>query len=291
MESGVKINWKAYCIEAWALGMFMISATSFVILFEHPVFHINTLIASAMLRRMCIGAAMGITAILLIYSKWGKRSGAHMNPAVTLANYHLKRISLTDTAGYILFQVLGASAAMLLLTFFLQNYLSHPSVNYIVTEPGKSGVAVAAIAEFLMSFIMFLMVMIVSNSRFAKYTGWLAGALVFIFISVEAPFSGMSINPARSFGSAIAAGSWNSFWLYIISPVAGMQLSAFLFRNFYFSIFGQCKTMKCFMSGQQFSNRVYHVYSWSRKNEKGETVIVYAPKVEDKPAKVVSIQL
>jgi aquaporin Z len=289
MQSATKIKWKSYLIEAWALGMFMISASSIVVLFEHPAFHANTLLSSATVRRMCIGAAMGITAILLIYSKWGKQSGAHMNPAVTLANYRLKRISLNDAAGYILFQLIGASVAMLLLKYFFQNYLSHPSVNYIVTEPGKPGIAVAAIAEFIMSFIMFLMVMIISNSRFMKYTGCFAGMLVFVFISFEAPLSGMSINPARSFGSAIAAGRWGSLWLYIVSPIAGMQLAAFLFRNFYFSIFGQCKTMKCFMSGQQFSNSVYHVYSWSQKNEKGETLTVYAPKAEDKPAKAASI--
>jgi aquaporin Z len=290
MQVAIKINLKSYLIEAWALGMFMISASSFVILFEHPAFHINTSIPSPMVRRMCIGAAMGITAILLIYSKWGKQSGTHMNPAVTLANYRLKRISLNDAAGYILFQLIGASAAMLLLKYFFQDYLSHPLVNYIVTKPGKPGIAVAAIAEFIMSFSMFLMVMIISNSRFMKYTGYFAGLLVFIFISFEAPLSGMSINPARSFGSAIAAGRWGSFWLYIISPIAGMQFAAFLFRNFYFSIFGQCKTMKCFMSGQQFSNKVYHVYSWSEKNKRGETVTVYAPKKEEKPARVVSIQ-
>lgn len=290
MEAAAQINWKSYFIEAWALGMFMISASGFVILFEHPAFHVNTLITSAIVRRMCIGAAMGITAILLIYSKWGKQSGAHMNPAVTIANYSLKRISLNDAVGYIFFQIAGASAAMLLLSYFFKNYLSHPSVNYIVTQPGKAGILVATIAEFLMSFIMFLIVMIVSNSRFAKYTGYFAGALVFIFISVEAPLSGMSINTARSFGSAIAAGSWDSFWLYIISPVAGMQLSAFLFRKFYFNLFGQCRTMKCFMSGQQFSNKVYHVYSWTQKNEMGKNEKIYAPKVQDKPANIISIQ-
>jgi aquaporin Z len=289
MQPAIKINWKSYFIEAWALGMFMISASSFVILFEHPVFHINTLIPSAIVRRMCIGAAMGITAILLIYSKWGKQSGAHMNPAVTLANYRLKRISFNDAAGYIFFQVIGASAAMLLLKFFFQSYLAHPSVNYIVTQPGKPGILVAAMAEFLMSFLIFLTVMIVSNSRFMKYTGWFAGALVFIFISLEAPLSGMSINPARTFGSAIAAGSWGSFWLYLIWPIAGMQLAAFLFRNFYFSKFGQCKTMRCFMSGKQFSNTVYHVYSWSQKNENGDTVKIYSSKKENTAANIISI--
>jgi aquaporin Z len=283
------ISWKSYLIEAWALGMFMISATFFVVLFEHPAFYLNILIPSSTIRRMCIGFAMGITAILLIYSKWGKYSGAHMNPAVTLANYRLKRISLTDAVGYIFFQLAGASFAMVLLRSYFQMYLVYPSVNYIVTQPGKTGVAAAAIAEFLISFTMFLSVMILSNSRYAKYTGYFAGVLLFIFISVEAPLSGMSINPARSFASAIVAGSWDSFWLYIVAPVAGMQFSAYLYRKFYFSIHGQCRTMKCFMSGQQFNNSVYHVYSWSRKNESGETVRMHSLKRKDPAASVISV--
>ncbi len=274
-------NWKIYFIEAWALGMFMISASLFVVLFEHPNFYINTIIPNVTVRRMCIGAAMGLTAVLLIYSNWGKHSGAHMNPAVTLANYFLNRISLRDAAGYIFFQAMGASIAMLILKYFFQNYLADTSVNYIVTQPGKAGVAVAAIAEFIMSVLIFLTIMIVSNSRLEKYTGYFAGALVFIFISVEAPLSGMSINPARSLGSAVAAGNWGSFWLYIISPVAGMLLSAYLFRSWYFYKKGECKTMNCFMNGQQFSNKAYHVYSWFQKNEKGKAVKVYAQ--ESKP--------
>ena len=278
MESVNKLNWKSYFIEAWALGMFMVSASLFVVLFEHPDFYINTIIPNATVRRMCIGAAMGLTAVFLIYSNWGKHSGAHMNPAVTLANYVLNRISLRDAAGYILFQAIGASIAMLFLKYFFQNYLSDTSVNYIVTQPGKAGVAVAAMAEFIMSFLIFLTIMIVSNSRLEKYAGHFAGALVFIFITVEAPLSGMSINPARSLGSAVAAGNWGSFWLYIISPVAGMLISAYIFRSWYFNKKGECKTMNCFMNGQQFNNRAYHVYSWFQKNEKGNAVKVYAKK-------------
>jgi aquaporin Z len=275
MNSARIINWKSYFIEAWALGMFMISASLFVIIFEHPAFHINTIISDGSIRRMCIGAAMGITAILLIYSKWGKHSGAHMNPAVTLANYFLNRISLTDTIGYILAQIFGATMAMLLLKYFFPNYLSHPSVNYIVTQPGNSGIAIAAVAEFLMSFIIFLVVMIVSNSRFMKHTGWFAGALVFIFISVEAPLSGMSINPARSFGPAFVSGNWNAFWIYIIAPIVGMQFAAYIFRSWYFIKKGECKSFHCFMSGNKHSNSTYHVFQWRQKNQNGKVVKMY----------------
>lgn len=275
MKATEDMNWKSYLIEAWALGMFMISASLFVILFEHPAFHINTIIPDASVRRMLIGAAMGLTAVFLIYSKWGKHSGAHINPAVTLANYRLNRISLPDTIGYIIAQLAGAAIAMFLLNLFFHAYLAHPAVNYIVTAPGKLGIWPAALAEFLLAFIMFLVVLMVSNSKLAALTGWFAGLLVFIFITIEAPISGMSINPARSFGAAFVAGNYQSFWLYILAPVAGMQLAAYLFRSWYFQKNGECKTLKCFMSGKKHSNTTYHVFKWSQKNETTHEVKVH----------------
>ncbi len=267
MQGTAELKWKSYFIEAWALGMFMISASLFVIVFEHPDFYLNKMIPNGFIRRMCIGAAMGLTAVGLIYSKWGKHSGAHLNPAVTLANYQLNRISLQDTIGYIIAQFSGALVGILLLDIFFHLYMAHPSVNYIVTIPGQYGLQAAAFAEFLLAFILFLVVLIVSNSKLAGITGWLAGLMVFIFITFEAPISGMSINPARSFGPAFVSGIYRSFWIYIVAPVAGMQFAAYLFRSWYFSKNGECKSMKCFMSGKQHSSDTYHVFKWFQKNK------------------------
>ena len=87
MIQAVQQHWRTYLIEAWALGMFMISAVFFTNLLENKNFLIDTPIALAWLRRLLMGIAMGSTAILIIYSPWGKRSGAHMNPAVTLSKW------------------------------------------------------------------------------------------------------------------------------------------------------------------------------------------------------------
>ena len=122
MIKSFKANWKLFIIEAWALGMFMISACVCTILIEHPDFHIATSIALPFWRRLLIGIAMGSTAILLIYSKWGKQSGAHMNPAVTLAHLHLNRIKLTDAIWYILAQVIGASCCVAFVNFLFPNH-------------------------------------------------------------------------------------------------------------------------------------------------------------------------
>jgi aquaporin Z len=259
-------NWKAYLIEAWALGMFMACACTVVILLEHPRFGLLNRI-SPFGRRLAIGVAMGATAILLIYSRWGKTSGAHMNPAVTLAYYQLDRISAADTVGYIVAQVIGASLFVLLFKLFFFPYISAPQVNYVVTMPGKPGIAAAFAAEFGLSALLFAAVLAVSNSRWAKYTGYVAGLLVCCFITVEAPLSGMSINPARTLGSAVAAHNYTACWLYLTAPVLGMQAAAFGYRRWYFARKGECKSMHCFMSGDKHHNKVYHVYKWFEKNE------------------------
>src|SRR6185436_13047471 len=91
-------HWPEYLIEAWALGMFMISAACVTALLEHPASPVHQVIPNAFARRALIGLAMGLTAIALIYSPWGQRSGAHMNPATTLTFLRLGKITLWDTA-------------------------------------------------------------------------------------------------------------------------------------------------------------------------------------------------
>src|SRR5579863_10242230 len=97
-------HWPEYVIEALALGTLMISACLVTSALEYPGSPVHSLLTNPDLRRAIIGIAMGLTAIALIYSPWGKRSGAHMNPAVTLSFLRLGKIAPTDAAFYIFAQ-------------------------------------------------------------------------------------------------------------------------------------------------------------------------------------------
>ena len=100
-------------------------------------------------------------------------------------------------------------------------------MNYAVTRPGLFGVGGAFVAEVLISLGLMTVVLIVSNmARLASRTGLCAGALVAIYITVEAPLSGMSMNPARSLASAVPAAFWMALWVYFTAPVLGMLLAA-----------------------------------------------------------------
>src|SRR5215469_9603463 len=93
-------HWPEYLIEAAGVGLFMVSACSFTILLEHPASAIRQMLASAFVRRLLVGIAMGATAIALIYSPWGKQSGAHLNPSVTLTFFRLGKIEPWDACFY-----------------------------------------------------------------------------------------------------------------------------------------------------------------------------------------------
>jgi aquaporin Z len=227
-------HWPEYLIEAAALGLFMLSASAFVALLEHPASPVRQALADPTLRRFLIGLAMGLTAIAIIYSPWGKRSGAHINPAVTLTFARLHKIERWDAVFYIAAQFIGAALGMAIALLTLSSaVVAHPAVNYVETLPGGAGPGAAFLAEAAISCGLMLMVLIVSNKHeLNRYTGLLAGALVATYITIEAPISGMSMNPARSFGSALAAQDWQALWIYFTAPPLGMLLAAQLYLHF-----------------------------------------------------------
>src|SRR5437870_1664697 len=112
--SAASSHWPEYLIEAACLGLFMVSACSFTVLLQHPGSILRQMVPSAFLRRLFTGLAMGLTAIALIYSPWGKQSGAHLNPSVTLTFLRLGKVEPWDAWFYIVAQFLGGTLGVLL---------------------------------------------------------------------------------------------------------------------------------------------------------------------------------
>ncbi len=163
-------------------------------------------------------------------------------------------------------QVVGGSLAIALLNLFIPSYMAHPSVNFVATVPGVTGVWVALACEFAMAFGMLTMVLALSNSRrLAPYTGYFVGVVVALYITVEAPFSGMSINPARTISSALSANQWPGWWLYFAGPIGGMWLAGWLYRQNYRRQHGECKTMAMHLSGHKNGCETYEVLWWSEE--------------------------
>jgi aquaporin Z len=224
-------NWPEYWREAAGLGIFMLSASCFGTLLELPNSPVRQAVPDAFTRRGLMGLAMAFTAAALIYSPWGRQSGAHYNPAVTLTFYRLGKVAPRDLAGYVAAQFVGGILGTLAAWFFLGDWLANRAVNFVATVPGMYGIAVAFTAEVFITMILMVVVLSVSNSaRFARFTGVCAAVCVALFITFEAPLSGMSLNPARSFASAFVAGEWTALWIYFVAPPIGMLLAVELYR-------------------------------------------------------------
>jgi len=177
---------------------------------------------------------MGLTAIAIIYSPWGKQSGAHINPSTTLTFFRLGKVHGWDAIFYICAQFIGSAFGVAVVAALIPTLVSHPAVRYVVTVPGSTGIPAAFAAEIAISFLLMTIVLSVSNSsRLSSYTGLFAGLMVATYITLEAPFSGMSMNPARTFGSAISANVWTALWIYFTAPPIGMLAAAelYLWRN------------------------------------------------------------
>jgi aquaporin Z len=232
--TAIRRHWPEYLMEAAELGTFMICACLVTALLYHPDSPVRGALPDQMVRRMFAGIAMGLTAVSIFYSRWGKRSGAHLNPSVTLTFFILGKIHAWDALFYVAAQFAGGIAGVLLATRLIGSRISHPAVNYAVTTPGPSGDWAAFAAELLISFLMMSTVLTVSNRKsIAHLTPLFAGTLVATFIFLEAPLSGMSMNPARTLGSAFPAMVWTSLWIYFTAPPIGMLLASRAYLMWY----------------------------------------------------------
>jgi aquaporin Z len=233
MTTALRKHLPEYLIEAWGLGIFMMAASIVSTVMLSPSSFIYQAIPNPFFQRVLIGIMMGLTAIAIVYSPWGKQSGAHINPSVTLTFFRLGKVSPWDTFFYIIFQFVGGLIGVQLAAMILGNIFTDPPINYIVTIPGTGGVLVAFIAELLISFVMMMTVLLTSNhQKLARFTGVFSGLLVMIYVIFESPLSGFSMNPARTVASALPAGIWNSLWLYFIAPILGMLIAAELYVRF-----------------------------------------------------------
>jgi aquaporin Z len=227
MTSNPRVLPPDYAIEAACLALFLVSAAAFTVLLEHPDSPVRMSLVDPFLRRALMGLAMGLTAAALIYSPMGMRSGAHMNPAVTLAWARVGRMRLDHAAGYVAAQFAGALIGMAASWLLFAPRIADATVAWVITRPGRAGPLAAFGAELAMTFVLLLAVLEMSaHVRWQRWTGAVAATLVALFITFEAPLSGMSINPARSFGPALFAGDFTHLWIYFAAPTLGALIAA-----------------------------------------------------------------
>lgn len=223
----VRAHWSQYLAECAGLGLFMFVAGCVAAALSVPPEPLRS--SGPLVRRLAFGLAMGATAATLVYSPLGRRSGGHLNPAVTLTYFWLGKSEPLDAAAYVVAQFAGGALGLMAAALLFGSRLAGPDVHFIVTK-GAFGPAIAFAAEFAIAAVLMTAVLLVSNSpRYARFTGLVAATLVVLFITFEAPLSGMSLNPARSLASALTAHDGDGLWVYFTAPPLGMLAAAFAY--------------------------------------------------------------
>ncbi|MCH9659367.1 MAG: aquaporin [Bacteroidetes bacterium] len=167
-----------------------------------------------------IAVTFGLIVMGMIYA-FGDISGAHLNPAVTIAFAYAKKFPWKEVPAYALAQIIGGIAASGLLWYLF------PENEYLGTTLPQIAVMKVFIFELLLTF--FLMVVIINVSTGSKEIGVIAGIAIGGVVLLEAlfagPITGASMNPARSIAPAIVSGHVEHLWLYIASPIIGAILA------------------------------------------------------------------
>ena len=236
--AALRQHWPHYLAEAAGIAFFVACSGLLAMLIKYPGSPVHQALPdNELLRRGLIGLGVCCVLVLIVYSPWGKRSGAHINPAVTLAFWQLGKIKPADALWYVLAQVAGAIGAAQVLKHVCGDWYAHPTIKYNVTQPAGPTLLAALVAfgaEFLMAFLLMQVTLYCLHSaRLKEWTGWLLGALLALYVTFEAPLSGMSVNPARTLGTAVAAGRYEALWVYWLAPPLAMWLATVAFRRFH----------------------------------------------------------
>jgi aquaporin Z len=228
--ASLRHHWPEYLMEAGEIALYMFLVCSFATLLLHPSSPLRDLIHTGIIRRAVMGLSVGSAVVAIVMTPWGKQSGGHFNPAITLAFYRLGKLAFWDALFYVAAQFAGAAGGVGIAGYVLRDAPNASSVRYAVTVPGIYGNAGAFAGELTISFILMAGILFASNrDALARYTPYFVGVLYTAFITFETPLSGMSMNAARTFGSAFRASYWQAFWIYLIAPTLGMLAGAELF--------------------------------------------------------------
>jgi aquaporin Z len=214
-------------MEVCEIGVFIIMVGALTTLFEYPGSALRQALPEPGTRRALRGCLVGATGAAIVYSPFGSRSGAHLNPAVTLTFLRLGRVAAWDAVFYVSAQFVGACLGIGVISLAIGSPFIQPPVAALATRPGTHGVGIAFAAELVMAFLLMLLLLAcLSARRIAPLTGVLVGAVGAVYIFVAEPLSGAGLNPASSFASALREGLFDFLWVYFVAPPIGMLLAA-----------------------------------------------------------------
>lgn len=219
-------HWAEWACELVGTAFQLFLGFTVVAVMEAPGAPGRRLVGSAGVRLVLIGVAFGVLAAIVATSPLGRRSGAHLNPAVTLGFFARGHTHAHDLIGYAISQILGALAAAAGFAAVWDTWA--PQVNHARTVPAETiRPWVAAGIEAGLTLILLLVIFaMVSSQRTARWTPAVVTGVLSGLIWAGAPYTGASMNPARTLGPDIVAGGYPALWVYFLGPAVGALLAA-----------------------------------------------------------------
>lgn len=180
-----------------------------------------------------ISISFGLVVIVLIYT-FGHISGAHFNPAVTIALSIANKFDKKDVPKYVLVQILGAIfASFVLLVLFQEEAKSAKELAYYGATLPRGSWYQSFILEFILTFILMLVIYgtAVNAKAHHNLAGLSIGFAVLFGVFIGGPISGGSINPARSIGPAFISGNYEYLWIYLVATILGAISAVLVFEK------------------------------------------------------------
>ncbi|MCB0279519.1 MAG: aquaporin, partial [Calditrichaeota bacterium] len=175
--------------------------------------------------------SFGLAVMTMVYTV-GHISGAHFNPAVTIAFALTRHFPKSEIVPYVVAQILGATTASLIHLFTLSGLTKNTLLNLGVTQPLDGNIMTAFSWEFILTFFLMLVIMAVATDYRAvsQNAGWAIGAMIWLEATFAGPISNASMNPARSIGPALVAGTLDNLYIYIGATILGATAGAYVYN-------------------------------------------------------------
>ncbi len=221
--------WSLYVAELLGTALLLVGGLSAVIVVISPASPLNALALPGWLARGIAGACFGLTGTLVTLSALGRHSGAHLNPAMTLAFLLEGKISASHAAWYVVSQFSGAvaGAAVVLAWGPLGKPLRDGATTPALGISPWLAVGLEALCTVVLVGTVFVFL---GRPRLRRLTPWTMGPMYALMVSLEAPWTGTSTNPARSLGPALVTNTWHGFWVYLVGPALGAAAGVGLAR-------------------------------------------------------------
>ena len=226
-----RVRWRLFFSELIGTALLVLGGLSVVIVMFGEGSPMPRLVPNEPLRMTLTAFLFGVVGSVVAVSWIGRESGAHINPAVTMAFWMMRKLDLRAASGYIVAQMLGAwLGALPLLAWGAMGQ----SVLFGATIPGNGYTTpVVLLGEVVTTFgLVATLCLFLGFHRLRRYTPFVIPFLYAVMVPLEAHISGTSTNPARTFGPAVISGRWDGWWIYWVGPMAGMLIAIAVCSSF-----------------------------------------------------------